>query len=385
MARNRPNSFRRRWVRAQADTHWLALRTDIVPAVLAGAATFIVTWGSVGIRPSEVGLPILASLVVVIVYFVVSNTAEFIWHFAVAGYKNEIDDLRSGGSVEFTAARLLVLAELETAAGQIEMVRLTRPQQYNVDFKLPTAQWEVQRAVLAKAPGSFEIVAHAYKAIEWVNHALDMRKTRSGPNSHFAVIDDDRLDRAETATHEAIATLRTAEDRERNAAKQPAPLQVRHSQREPYASARFPDRPPDRHAVGICNTVGNPAATHARVEIIGIDPLPRDTRGSSPEFPAIVPMRRGGDPRMGLTLNPDNEELWDIAVAYPDGQGAGDFFVQGIAAANWPLGSQALWDFHRDERWRLRYQASADNFPTTSFTVVMAVVEGVIRCQLEGG
>ena len=83
-------------------------------------------------------------------------------------------------------------------------------------------------------------------------------------------------------------------------------------------------------------------------------------------------MKRGGDPRGGVTLNPDTEELWDIAIASRDGDG--NLFVQGIASANWPLGSRALWDFQRDERWRLRYQASADYFPTTSFTIVMAVV-----------
>ncbi len=90
-----PYSFRRRWHRAGTDTHWLALRTDIIPTILAGAATFVVTWGSAGLRPSDVGLPILASLVVVLIYFALSNTIEFVWHFAVAGYKNQIDDLRT--------------------------------------------------------------------------------------------------------------------------------------------------------------------------------------------------------------------------------------------------------------------------------------------------
>jgi hypothetical protein len=109
MASDRPFSFRRRWARAGADTHWLELRTDIVPSVLAGVATFIVTWGSVGVRPGEIGLPILASIVVVIVYFLLSNTAEFVWHFAVAGYKNQIEDLRSGGQSKTVVDGLAVL------------------------------------------------------------------------------------------------------------------------------------------------------------------------------------------------------------------------------------------------------------------------------------
>ena len=85
------------------------------------------------------------------------------------------------------------------------------------------------------------------------------------------------------------------------------PLQIRHAQREPYAPARVPDQPPHVHSVGIYNPMGNAGATHVRLEIMGMDPLPRNARGSPPEFPAIVPMKRGGDPRMGLTLNPDTE------------------------------------------------------------------------------
>ena|SRR5438067_3190618 len=92
-----PNSFRRRWARARADTRWLELRTDIVPAVLAGLVTFGVSFGLLG-SSGDFGLPILLSALVVIVYFVVINSAEFVWHFAVAGYKNEISDLRNGAA-----------------------------------------------------------------------------------------------------------------------------------------------------------------------------------------------------------------------------------------------------------------------------------------------
>ena len=283
------------------------------------------------------------------------------------------------------AARLLVLAELETTAERIEMVRLTRPQQYSDNFSLPTTQWRAQRPVFARgSPSTFEVLARAYKAIQWVNDALAMRKARSGPAStRFAVIDDDRLDRAEAEAREAILTLRKDRDSELNVARQAAPLQVRYAQREPYATARFPGRPPDVHSVGIYNPKGNPVATHVRIEIVGMDPLPRNARGAPPEFPAIVPMKRGGDPRVGLTLNPDTEELWEIAAASSDG--GGNLFVQGIASANWPLGSRSMWDFQRDERWRLRYQGSADNLPATSFTIVMEVVSGLIHCHLEGG
>jgi len=247
------------------DTHWLELKTDIIPTGIAGVATFLVTWGFSGANPSEFGLPILAGLIAVIVYFVLANSAEFIWHFAVAGYRNEIDDLRAG------------------------------------------------------------------------------------------VSDSNQL----------------------------APLRVRYEQREPYTAGRFPGGPLDVHSVGIHNPPNNPTATHVRVEVLGMDPPPRNPRGSPPSFPAIVPMGAGGDPRVGITLNSDREELWTVATVSRDG--GGNLFVQGIAPTYWPMGSGAMWDFQPDERWRLRYQVSADNFPPTFFTVVIAVAEGVIRCRLEGG
>ena len=173
--------------------------------------------------------------------------------------------------------------------------------------------------------------------------------------------------------------------RVRSAKPTPAPLQLRHEQREPYLVARWPERPPDMHYIGIYNPPGNPAITRVLVEIQGMDPLATDFHGrGSPEFPAAVPRKTGGDPRTGLTLNPDTEELWEIATAYPDGQGEGNFFVQGIALPAWPFGRNEMLVFKRGDRWRLHFQVSADGLASQSFDVLMEDIGDAIRCHVEG-
>ncbi len=111
------------------------------------------------------------------------------------------------------AANMLLLTELETTAARIEMVRMTRPHpHYSENFSLPTTQWQTFGSVLANnSPGLFRVLATAYKAIQWVNDAQIMRKTRQGGSRlTLAVIDDDRLDDAQTATAAAISALKKA-------------------------------------------------------------------------------------------------------------------------------------------------------------------------------
>jgi hypothetical protein len=284
----------------------------------------------------------------------------------------------------------LVKTELQAILARVDRLMRLDPT-LTEDYVLPSARWTAHQAQFA-ALESYDRIAKAYQEIARVNDQWRWRREGAGKNRIGVNREKDGLEVLEAVAKDAIVGLDVVIARGGATPAGPAvltdhstvvPLQIRHAQREPYATARFPMRPPDVHAVGVYNPMGNPVATHVRVEIMGMDPLPKNARGSPPEFPAIVPIKRGGDPRGGLTLNPDTEELWDIATASRDG--SGNLFVQGIASANWPLGSRALWDFQRDERWRLRYQASADYFPTTSFTIVMAVVEGVIRCQVEGG
>jgi hypothetical protein len=272
----------------------------------------------------------------------------------------------------------LVKTELMSILARVDRLMRLDPT-LTEDYLLPSAQWAAYREQFAKLE-SYDRIVKAYLEIARVNDQWRWRREGATTKRIAVNRDGDGMDELQAAAKDAVVVL---DGVIAGAVSLVTPLQIRHRQREPYATARVRDQPPDIHSVGIYNPTGNPGATHVRLEIMGMDPLPRNARGSPPEFPAIVPMKRGGDPRMGLTLNPDTEELWDIATASRDG--GGNLFVQGIASANWPLGSRTLWDFQRDERWRLRYQASADHFPTTSFTIVLAVIDGVIHCQLEGG
>ncbi len=186
---------------------------------------------------------------------------------------------------------------------------------------------------------------------------------------------------AVTASHAASTTHITTDPTKAVVVSR---LEIRQRLEEPYESVRFPGRSPELHFVGIYNPPGNPTATHVRVEYIGMEPWPKNVRDRPPDFPSIVPVKGSGDPRIGLTLYPDTEELWQVAITYPDGQGEGNFFVQGIAVSNWPHGTGHMWSFERDERWRLRLQVSADGLPTTHFQVLMEPAGDAIRCRLEG-
>jgi hypothetical protein len=94
-----PRTPQRRWERAVSDTHWFKLRTDILPSLAVGVFTGLgATWISSrdrGFQVSEVWIPVVFGIAGLLVYFAISNGLEFAWHYAVAGYKNEIDDLKN--------------------------------------------------------------------------------------------------------------------------------------------------------------------------------------------------------------------------------------------------------------------------------------------------
>jgi hypothetical protein len=162
----------------------------------------------------------------------------------------------------------------------------------------------------------------------------------------------------------------------------PAALAVRHHSEEPYESAVSPTDLRKRIYVGIHNPPGNPAAAHVRVEILRMEPWPRNDHGQPPTFNTPIPSRRESDANTGLTLPPGAEDYWEIATVGRDGEG--NFYVQGIAAANSRHSRWHLWSFYRDEDWRLHYRAWSDNVPAVEFTLRMLVVKGDVQCRLEG-
>lgn len=89
-----PFSLRRRWARAKVDTEWLSV-WDVGYAVTTGVVTTLAAWGYSGGRIEDIAVPLVLGLIAGTGMFLLKNGLEFAWHFAVAGYKNEIDDLKN--------------------------------------------------------------------------------------------------------------------------------------------------------------------------------------------------------------------------------------------------------------------------------------------------
>jgi len=158
----------------------------------------------------------------------------------------------------------------------------------------------------------------------------------------------------------------------------PAPLQPHYEQTAPY---RLPNENMRHHRIGVRNPAGNPTATGVRLHWTGMSPLPRIDLGFPPVIPQAVPMQRGGDPNVGISLPAGQEELWVIATTATDAEGVMTVGVFGPRRPGW---HGTPWYFESHERWRFTYRIVADNLPGTTFSVVMNAVDGWIRCDLEG-
>jgi hypothetical protein len=156
------------------------------------------------------------------------------------------------------------------------------------------------------------------------------------------------------------------------------PLEPRYLQREPY---RLPNANMVHHRIGIFNPAGNPEATGVRLQWIEMSPRPRKDFGRPPVIPQAVPMKVGGDPGIGISLHPGQEELWVIGTTATDDNGAMTVGFFGPGRSGW---RGTPWYFEPHDRWRLTYRIVADNVPGEIFSVVMNAVDGWIRCDLEG-
>ena len=92
-------------------------------------------------------MPLAAGLIAATLFLLLKNSIEFVWNFAVAGYKNDVDDLRAElarpMTLSLSAASRLILGELQVIADQISVVWQTRPHpHYSENFHLSTARWE---------------------------------------------------------------------------------------------------------------------------------------------------------------------------------------------------------------------------------------------------
>jgi hypothetical protein len=199
------------WERFKWGLDWVG-RLQLVWALLllmVGAVAVVVGWLQPVAPLAVAGIILFALDLLLLTVLAVSRGSR--WISKAEGIPTS--------SAEFHAARLLVLGELETTANRIDIVRMTRPHpHYSYNFSLSTTQWEAYGKVLAgSSPDVFKVLARAYNAIQWVNDAQVMRRTRQGASQvPLAVIEDDHLDDAERATAAAIAALRNGGPRSAN-------------------------------------------------------------------------------------------------------------------------------------------------------------------------
>jgi len=189
---------------------------------------------------------------------------------------------------------------------------------------------------------------------------------------------------ARDAAQQKLEARRLAHGQELAKRKQTAtegalsPLEPHYEQIAPY---RLPNANMIHHRIGIRNPSGNPEAVGVRVQWIEMSPRPRTDLGFPPVIPLAVPMRAGGDPNIGISLPPGQEELWVIATTATDENGAMTVGVFGPDRIGW---HGTPWYFELHDRWRFTYRIMADVVPGRAFSVVMNAVDGGIRCDLEG-
>jgi hypothetical protein len=161
----------------------------------------------------------------------------------------------------------------------------------------------------------------------------------------------------------------------RNASSR-VPLEARYDQSEPYLH-ETPQEWIFEHRIGIHNPRGNQMAAHVRLEFVDMSPRPRDL---PPDTPYAVPMLKGGDERIGISLPPGEQEYWVIGSTATGSDGtmsAGPFTTRD------PRWRGTPWQYDPTYPWRLRYRIVTDDAPAAGFSVVMMAVDGRIRCQIE--
>lgn len=187
-------------------------------------------------------------------------------------------------------------------------------------------------------------------------------------------------------------------------------LQARCEQRSPYETAlqtNSSEYSLVEHYLGIYNPPGYAAAQHVRLRLLSVTQWSGTDRmeGPTPRTHA-VPMRIGGDPRIGITLRPGQEEFWRIGYSgsVSDGSMTVTFAdpEETFTGPSWKFDPIRRWQmasqtvgpdqatanpalaFEHDEHWRLEYEIVADNATPAQVGVVVTAVDGHIKCQLEG-
>jgi len=193
---------------------------------------------------------------------------------------------------------------------------------------------------------------------------------------------------AESALEDTRATLEGTRTGLESARRE---LEARQPSREPERlEAHYDQSPVYRHTkedaawiiehrVGVFNSSGQPAH-RVRMYLVKVEPYPRNIPpGYEPVIPYTVPMLQRGDPSVGRTIEPGQEELWVIgytAVGSDRIMSAGGFTSQ-----RW---QGTPWQFDSDERWRLSYRIVCDGRPDVPFSIVVTAEDGQLRLHMEG-
>ena len=133
------------------------------------------------------------------------------------------------------------------------------------------------------------------------------------------------------------------------------------------------------HRVGVFNPPGQPER-RARIYLVSMEPRPRHVPQPrfEPVIPYAVPLFPNGDPLVGHTIGPGQEELWIIGYTGTGSDGimrAGGFSDQRW----WGL----PWEFDPDERWRLSYRVECDGVLDVKFSIVVTAEDGQPRLRKE--
>lgn len=184
--------------------------------------------------------------------------------------------------------------------------------------------------------------------------------------------------------HLAELTQRQAAEKELAESRRPEgrPLEARYDQSSRY---QYSIGTITEHRVGILNPVGNPSATGVRLEWTDMSPRPRVLNERfEPQIPSAVPRLTGGDPAIGISLPPGQQELWVVVTTAAPAEGpmlAGEFGGgYGSSSGNW---HGMPWNLEPGKQWRLSYRIVADNLPVATFSIVMTTADGHVQCDLE--
>jgi hypothetical protein len=136
------------------------------------------------------------------------------------------------------------------------------------------------------------------------------------------------------------------------------------------------------HRVGILNPAGNPPATGVRLEWTDMSPRPQmerfPRRLPPPQIPCAVQRLTGGDPAIGISLLPGQEELWVILTTLSRPTVMAASYGREIMGDGWNP-----WQLEPGKQWRLSYRIVTDNLPSTLFGIVMTSANGKVECELE--